>query len=72
MCLCSEQNRIEADGENGNRWSHKGMVSEKKVEMGSVSSFVTAVIRSGPITATEYFTYWRLLSERREASHCCM
>ena len=48
------------------------MVSEKKVEMGSVSSFVTAVIRSGPITATEYFTYWRLLSERREASHCCM
>jgi len=54
MCLCSEQNRIEADGENGNRGIHKGVVSEKKVEVGSVSSFVTAVIRSEPITATDF------------------
>ena len=44
MFLCSEQNRIEADGEKGNRGSHKGVVTDKKVEMGSVSSFVTAVI----------------------------
>ena len=34
--------------------SRKGVVNENEVEMGSVSSFVTAVIRSGPITATDF------------------
>jgi hypothetical protein len=34
--------------------SHKGVVNENEVEMGSVPSFVTAVIRSGPITATDF------------------
>jgi hypothetical protein len=54
MCLCSERSRNEADGENGNKGSHKGVVSEKEVEMGSVLLFVTAGILIGPITATDF------------------
>ena len=55
QCACAA-NRTELRlMERMETWvSHKGVVSDNKVEMRSVSSFVTAVIRSGPITTTDF------------------